>query len=348
MTTQQDVRNIAKQVLESANDLRYLEVCAAFMTERDVRAAVAGEGDTGAARYAEWDPNSTAGAAIKAAEGSSGAPMGTQFDWIIDYFEYYARVSDAPYTAMSDALGEVIDGLAGNAVSFQEDIQGRFDLGDWRGKFARSLHDNVINPLDDVAFNQAHIAKELQAAVAAHRNVVLAARKSMVAIGNQTKASLDAKINPSGDTSTRDALLTVLGAALAVVGVATSIPTGGASVSLVAISLGILGAAKTVVSSAITLNEIAIESGKSEPVVIGGSTASDIVSSMLGEIGKLDEQIRNEEELLKDKLVESIGEVDAWLADTGGRKPRSWHLQSLRPAIADDVPSRNEFDHVDQ
>lgn len=349
MATPEQVRQVAKEVLEAANDLRYLEVCAAFMTERDVRAAVAGEGDTGAARYQEWDPNSTAGAAIKAAEAEGGGPMGTQFDWIIDQFEYYARIADEPYASMSGVFDDVMNILDTTKSNHQDNIQSRSNLGQWDGKFARNLRDNVFDTLDDVASNQTVIAKNLQAIVLTHRNIVQAARDSIWDIGNQTKARLNSTMNPAPNNSTRDALLTVVGAVMAVVGTAATPVTGGASLVLV---LGVLATVKTVAESAIKLNDIAVESGKSAPTPIAGGTTAEILLSMLEAIRILDQQISVEEEELNTRVQTSIGCVDAFLSDKGdsdkGWKPKSWFLQSLRPEVADGVPPRSKFDHVDR
>ncbi|HZE41260.1 MAG TPA: hypothetical protein VE172_20865 [Stackebrandtia sp.] len=346
MTTQEEVREIAKKVRESANDLRLLEVVGAWIDAGDVDK----DGDSGADRYKDFAGAS--GDRVKYVQSQQSAQLGTEFDWIIGYYEFYAHISEKPYQGMNNALQSVLSGFATNAVSYKDDIQSRFDLGDWDGKYAEALNDNLISPLDDVPYNQAHIVRELQAAVLGHWNLVLATRKAALAIGTATKASLDARIARAAGPDLSGAVMPVIGAALAIVGVFAALPTDGASLALLPLSLGILGAARATTDAAIKIHEELNQSNvTTKPVTIQGSTSADIINSMIEELSKLDQLVADEEKKLSDKLDKSITEVDAWLKDTkggNGRKPRAWHLQSFRSELADGQPSHDKFDHVDQ
>lgn len=340
MTTQQDVRDIAKKVRESANDVRLLEVVGMWLTPEDV----AGEGDSGAERYKEFAGSS--GERVEHVQSQQSARLGTEFDWIIDYYEYYARISETPYAGMNAALQGVLSGLATTAMSFDKDIEARFSLGDWDGGFAENLSENLFSPLDSVPQNQAILVRELQAAVLGHWNLVLAARKAMVNIGTNTKAKLDALIKAaSGDPN--DAVLPVLGATLAIVGL---IPTMGASAGALTVTLAILGAAKATTEAGIAIHKELKEDGITRRnFEINGASSSEIITSMITEIGKLDQLIAQEEKALTDKLEKTIANVEGFRKDTkggDGRKARAWHLQSYRSELADGLPEAKEMDHV--
>lgn len=344
MTTAQEVRDIAKLVRESANDLRMLELLGAFVYPRDL----AGEGDSGADRYLEF--SNTAGEAVKVAQSRQSAQLGTEFDWIIEYFERYARISEEPYVGMHGALQAVAEGYDQNAVSFVEKIQGRFDLNDWRGLFAQNLEDNLFAPLNDVPNNQARIARELQIAVLAHWNIVLGARTSIVHIGAETKKRLDAVSGVQTATPPSKATMPVVGAVLAILGTVLAVATRGKETKVLTLGLSMLGALKAITDAALAVHDAVVEGDAREAAfLIQGNSSAEIIASMNSEIAKLNEYIRTEEESLKGKLETSIGTVDSWLADTeggDGTTAHAWHLQAYRSELADELPDCKEMNNA--
>ncbi|MGH8876333.1 MAG: hypothetical protein ACRD0P_03165 [Stackebrandtia sp.] len=347
MTTPEEVRAKANEVREAANDLRFLEVTGLLIGDpRFTAGDVAGQGDTGVGRYDDYDA-SMIGDRIKAVQAQQGTPLGTEFDWVVDYFEYYTRITNEPYDAMLGSLDQIRVALAG-VDEHIPDIQSRFQLTDWDGPFARNLQGNLFSPLESVKLNQINLVKELQAAVQAHWSLVVAVRRAVFEIGEATRVRLQAHVNLQQPDPNK-AAMPVVGAILAVAGIAAAIPTGGASVTILPMALAIAGGVKATAEAVVAVKEELADNPSDEQMaIITGSTAADIMSSMLGEIGALDKLIGEEESKLNGKLNTTIQNLDEWLADTGGEKAsgakaKSWNLQSFRSELADGLPSPKEM-----
>ncbi|HEY1176452.1 MAG TPA: hypothetical protein VGF17_09865, partial [Phytomonospora sp.] len=328
MATTADIRQIAAEVRENANDLRMMEVLTNWIYAENGRMPYAGDSDAD-----DWDmyraniPSRES--VIQEYEQRYGVVAGTEFDHIPPLIESYGTEL-ASHEAMLDVLTEATRSLsgAGPAAIAQDEyntIAINGDLDAWQGTFAREFKGRVIGKMAAVQGEQHNVLCELQAAVMAHKEMASRTNDAVYEIGVATRNALvdaiHARVAKTEGAIGWEIVGLTLGIGLSVAGLVLAPAAGG----LLAVSImsTATGAATGIVGTV-----------KSTTATVVGDQVDVIMGSMHEAIALLAQDVDRAEKELAEILASDLRELEALLAKPASRET----FEGVRPHLADERP----------
>lgn len=331
-----EIRRLALEIRERANDLRMIEVLDYWGVGAD---QVGATGDSGTAAWNGFDGDA---ARVKDAyETTQGIELGTEFDDIPSLFEKYTKAgSQYSYDAAREDLEAAAVALGKNTGvtntggwwSEYNAVHDKTGLTVWVRDAADAFRYNCLGPLASVPTNQLALINELQVALEGHWKLVAAAHQAAHDIAAAAKTALDAAIGSyQPEPVDVEAVFSIVGAALAVGAVFVPGTQG------LALTLAFYTAANS--AAGVTLTP-AVSSVAQTSHSMSGDTVDWIVGTMRAAIVALDAEIIAEENALMRALEADLDEVSQALS--GGTAAT---LRGARTAVAD-KPSTADFGYL--
>lgn len=335
MATTADIRQIAAEVRENANDLRMMEVLTNWIYSDNGRMPYAGDSDVD-----DWNMYRanipTRDMVVQEYEQRYGVVAGTEFDHIPPLIESYGT-EPGTYDEVLAILATASEGFngVGPAQTAQTELAIINTAGgvDWTGDFADEFSVNVLAEMPAVQGRQHNVLCELQAAVMAHREMVEKTNEAIYQIGVATRDALVNAIHARVATDEGAIGWTIVGLAagtvLAAAGLALAEPAGAAFV------LSVVGAVKGV-------GEGTVATAKATKSAVAGDQVDVIMGSMHAAITQLAADIDQAESDLAGALGGDLDEFENTLAKATGKA----QFEGIRPHLADERPSSEEFKHA--
>jgi hypothetical protein len=258
------------------------------------------------------------------------------FDYIPPSFESYTKPQPEPFDAIVTSF-ETVEGTFGGSdtstrnsgLDFTDKAQA--EIEEWEGFLSENLQNSLLIPFPSISANHGKIARSLRECMEATREIYNGQKRDISDIADKTIDAL--KECGTRDGSDAKLGLTVLAAVTAVVGIALTPVTGGASTAIgfgVAMSLQTIGSAGSITSITIPPDE---------EIQLGGETVNDVISNMFSAMSDLSTKVYEQEEKVIGVLEHNYDEI-VKVRQHSNTTGESSQIMPLRPKLADsDDPS---------